>query len=428
MQINVTDAGSLVRKIRVRIEPEELAEIEAKVVQALQKQAEVPGFRKGKVPANIVRKRYAETIRQEVAEKAIADTYYKAIEQSELEVATEGRISDFQFQSVDQGLEYEVEVEVMPEIELKKYKGLRVEKEKVRVTDQMVEEILERLQDQYATVREAEEVKEGLVVTLDVQELGEGDVPVIGRKHEGVRIKVGTGEFDPEFERQLLGAKVGEQRVVRREVPPTPDAQQQQPTTESYRVTITKIEEKELPELNDEFVKNLPDSDANTLEELKASIRESLSHALQKEADRNFRERLINEALKENPFEVPEGMVEHYLQHVIEDIKQQYQNEKIDEEFIRQQFRAQAINNIRWYMLKRKIAEVEQLDVSMEEVHQVIDTIPASDAEKEQAKNNPRVVDRLRDDLLEQKVLKLLETNAEIIEIEPQEASESDVS
>ncbi len=428
MQINVTKTGSLVRKIRVQIEPDELAAIEAKVVRELQKQAEVPGFRKGKVPANIVRKRYAETIRQEVTEKAIANTYYQAIEQSKLDVATEGKLSDLQFQSIDQGLEYEVEVEVMPEVELKKYKGLRVEKEKVQVTDQMVEEMLKRLQDQYATIREAEEVKEGYFVTFDVQELGEGDVPVIGRKHEGLRIQVGAGEFDPEFEKQLLGARVGEQRIVRREVPPPPEAPQDKPTIESYQVTITKIEEKELPELNDDFVRNLPDDKVNTLEDLKAAIREDLTRALNDEVNRKLRERLINEALKENPFDVPEGMVEHYLHHVIEDIKKQYPNEKIDEAFIRQQFRAQAINNIRWFMLKKKIAEVEHIDVSMDELQQVIDSMPASNEEKEKAKTNSRVLERLRDDLIEQKVLNLLESNAEIVEIEPQETREGDVS
>ena len=421
MQFNIEDLSPIKRKIKITLEPEEVGQIETQIVRKYQKEVQVPGFRRGKVPAGIIRKRYGDAIKLDVIEEAISRFYGQVLDESKLNPISQGKVTDIQFQGVQNGMEIHVEVEVEPEIELKKYKGLKVEKDVRRVTEDMVQSVLKDLQERYAVARDVDESQEGHLITFDIQQLGEGDVPIVGRKYENVTVKIGSGEFDPELEKQLVGLKVDQKVVVRRTVPPVEGEGDQAPRIESYEVTVKTIQEKEYPELNDEFVKELNEENIETLEDLKAVIRKNLQQDLEQRSHEVFVNRLIDELLKENPFEVPESMVDHYLDHIVNDLKQRSQGQPIDEREIRESYRAQAIHHIRWHLIKEKIIEVENLSVTDDEVEEAISRMNISDDQREQLHQMKYYRDRLAQDLLDRKVIQFLEQHAEIVEVRPEE-------
>ncbi len=425
-KVEKVEGSKVKRKIVITVTPEEMKEIETGVLKRYQKQAQIPGFRKGRAPMGLVKKEYGESIQMDVLEEAISRYYGQALDAVDFEPVSQGKVTNIQFESVDQGMTFEIEVEVEPEIELKKYKGLKVEKEKVVVTDEMVADVINNIRKQYATIKEVDEVAEGTVIKADIQQLGEGDVPIVGRKYEDVEIEVGKGEFDQEIENQLIGLKTGESKIVSRVVTPAEGEGQTEPIVERYRFSIKEIFEKEIPELTDEFVESLGQDEYKTVADLQAAVRNMLRADLERRTREVFENRLIDEALKENPFDVPEGMVEHYLHHLVEDFKRQMGNQKIDEEAVRQHYRPIAIRNIRWYLFSRKIAAVEGLEVTQEEIDKAIDEDPRiPEEQKEQLKKDDHFVGHLVDDLLGKKILDFLAEHAEVSEVLPEGVTET---
>ena len=420
MQFDVKEVDSIKRQVTVTMDPEELKQIENNLLRKLQKTASIPGFRKGHIPLGLIRKSYADTIRLEVLETAISEGYDKVLHQVDFSPIAQGKISEVKFEDVASGLTFEIEFEIQPEIELKKYQGLKVEKRVIKVTEEMVDEELEGIRQRFATVKPVEKAREGDIIRFNAQLLGEGDVPVIGRKFEDVEVVIGSGEFDPDLEKQMIGLELDQDAVVQKITPPPPDRQDAQPEVERYEITVTSLEERELPPLDDELAKNLQDEKIETLEQV---LRENIQSALDRRSESLLNNNLIDELLKENPFDVPEAMVENYLQYVLEDLRQQYKDQKIDENIVRQRYRVDAIHAIRWHLLRRALVKAENLTVSHEDAYEEIDRSSYSDEEKDTFKKNHDLVHRVMDDLQEKKILDFLKDHAEISEVEetPQE-------
>ena len=427
MQTAVETVNSYLKKITVELDPEELQPLEKKIVKKYRREASIPGFRPGRAPESIIKKRYGDLILQDIADEAISQFYFRAIQETKLEPVSTGKIVDLKFNDVQEGMRFVIELEVQPEFELKKYKGLRAEKEVLEVTEEMVEDTLQKIREQYATVKEVEEAAEGHFLYFDVQELDRSQMPIIGHKYENMQVQLGSGKFDPELEEQLIGIKTGEKRIVRKEELPVPGVEDAEPKVFLFEIHAKKIEEKEYPELDDEFVKNLGNDTIETLAQLKEHVRKDIEINLRKRIEDTFTNRVIDELLKENPFEVPPSMVDNYLDNLIKDYKKQVPNQEVDEEKIREQYRATAIHELRWYLLMKKIIEVENIEVTNEEIEQYIDSLETDEKSREMFKKDKRLKERIKDNLLEQKVLNLLKENAEVIEIFPQQASRGTV-
>lgn len=418
MQTSVETLGSFTRKLKIEIPKEDLLPLQDKLLKQYQRQSNIPGFRPGKAPISIIRQRFKDQLLQDLVQEVLHKFYSKALDEAKLNPISEGKITSFTFHDIESGMTMEIELEVEPEIELRKFKGLKVEKEVVQVTDTMVSDALERLREQYATVKEVEQAQEGHYLYFDVQELDKGDVPIIGHKYENLQVKLGSGEFDKDIEKQLEGIKKGDKRIVRKEMLPT-TPKDQQPRFSSLEIEAKKIEEKEFPQLNDDFVKNLDDDSLQTLEQLRTRLQENIQQDLNYRTENNFHRRLIDELLKENPFEVPPSMVENYLDHMLKNIREQSKDKEIDEEAFRKEYRPVAIHNLRWYFLKKKIIESENLSISDAELFEIIDKSNLDEKDKKRIKNDPHTLDHLREDILERRVIDLLKTHAEISEIFP---------
>lgn len=427
MQFEVENVDSIKRKIEVKVTPEELSQVEKSVLRKYQKSASIPGFRKGHAPAGMLKRSYGDAIKADVLESAISEYYQKLLKEIEFKPISRGEVVHVNFENVESGLEFHVELEVEPAIELKKYKGLKVEKETVLVTDDMVDEALAEIQQNFATVKTVDKSAEGHFITFNAQQLGEGDVPVVGRKFEDINVKIGSGDFDADLEKQLIDLEVDQEKIIRK----TPDlgasGEEKSFTPENYKITVTAIEERELPPLDDELAKNLQEDNIETLEQLKNILRKNIQTKLQRRSIQQFNNRLIDELLKENPFEVPESMVKHYLDHMVQDLKAKYPKEKIDETLVHERYRPEAIHTIRWILLKQEIQKIENVDVSEQEILQQVDVSNYSDEEKKMIKKDKRFQSMLKDNLLEDKVLKLLESNADITEVFPKTSKEEKI-
>ncbi len=419
MQIQVEDLNSYSKKLKIQLTAEDLGPIEKKVLRDYQRQADIHGFRRGHAPLSMVRKRYESMIQQDILEEAMKEYYEKALDEAKIDPVGQGKITDLKFEDAASGMSFDLEVEVEPEFELKKYKGLKVEKDIIEITDEMVDDSLQQLREQYATVKDVEEAREGHHVHFDVQELDQGDVPILGHKYENLEVELGSGKFDPQIESQLVGIKPDEKRIVRQEVPPAPDVNTQEPVVNRMEIHAKKIEEKEYPELDDEFVKNLNDEKLDNMDQLRERVRENMKLEFQRRSEQNFNNRLIDELLKENPFEVPPTMVDHYLDEMVKDFKKQSQGQEIQEDLVKKEYRASAVHNIRWHFLRKKLVEVENITASDEEAFKLIDEAPAEEKIKEQAKADQHYLGHLKEDIAERKVLDLLKEHAEVVEVYP---------
>ncbi|MEZ4746616.1 MAG: trigger factor [Calditrichia bacterium] len=419
MQFEVKEIDSIKRHLLVTVPSDDLQKIEGEILKDVSKSVSLPGFRKGRAPIGLIKKNYADFIRKEVLETAVSRGYQQAMTDSELKIVSKGEIQDLKFDGPQTDMTFTVVVEIQPEIDLKKYKELAVEKEKVVVTDEMIQEALENIRQSYATVKSAEKAEEGHLVTLSIQELGEGDMPIVGRKYDDVKVKLGSGQFDEDMEKQMIGLTENEERIIRRKTEPKEG--ETDGKTESYKVTATAVEEQELPAIDDELAKNLGEENINTLDELKKYLNEQMEHRMTHHAEQHLTQHLIDELLKENPFDVPEAMVDNYINYVIEDLKRQNPKAKIDTEIVRQNHRVEGIHAIRWHLLKDKIRQVENIEVSDEEAFERVDKAGFSPEDVEMLKSNPEFLRRIKDDMIDDKVIKFLKENAKITEVDPPE-------
>lgn len=418
MQCELKTLEKNLRQIDIDIETAELVEIEKKVIRDIQKTAVVPGFRKGKVPAGLIKKRYADVIQSEVLEKAVSEFYTRALEEVDIKPVAQGSITNIEYNGVESGLKFTIEVEVEPEIELKKYKKLKLEKEVAEVTDQMVSDALEDMRRHFATTKEVDEAVDGSLLSVELQEMDENNTPIVGRKYEDVAIEIGSGKFDEEMEKQLIGAKRDEERVLKG-TSPSPDPEKPGEPV-SYMATIKTIEEQEIPPLDDDLAKSLQDDEIETLDQLKERVRTNLQANLDRRGKQQFTSRLIDELLKENPFDAPEAMVDNYLNHVLNDLKQRSKQEDIDEESVRKKYRPDAIHSIRWHLLKQKLIEVENLEVNEDDIKEKINSFGMGGDEAGKIFQDMNFLNRIREDIIEEKLLNLLEEHADVTEVQPQ--------
>lgn len=417
MQIDVKKVDASKRQITIKLTPEELREVEKDVIRNLQKKVTLPGFRKGHIPPAMFRRNFGEAIKAEIPELAIAKYYSEMLAETDLKPVGVGEITRIDFKEIEEGMEFDIELEEEPEIELRKYKNLKVEKEIAVVTDEMVDQTLLNIRKRFATSKAVEMAAKGHFITFTAQLLGEGDTPVIGKKYDQITLEIGSGEFDPGFEEQLIGMEVGGERIIRRMVPPRPGEKSREPLLESYKVTAEAIEERELPPLDDDLAKNLDDEKIETLEQLKDALRKDLQYRLERRSNSQFYSRLADEALKENPFEVPDSMLNRQLDSIVERIQERYPDEEIDEATVREKNRADAIYALRWHLLKKQIARAESISVSDEETLKFIDSLNITVKEKHQRKKNKDYLYDLKQDLLEEKILHFLSQNADIVEV-----------
>ncbi|MBC7187503.1 MAG: trigger factor [Calditrichaeota bacterium] len=422
MQVDIQDREQWQKQVTIAFPAEAVTPKLEEAYAQYQKRVALQGFRKGKVPRSLLREMFGKEIEAAVFEELVAEVYPGIIDQYGLKPVGSGRITETKFDPND-GLTVTLLVDVEPEIRVEHYKGLTVEHEVYQVSDQDVDEMLEKIRRDNAMITAVEGGAElGHIVTIDVQRLDRTGVPILGERYEDRRLELRESPATEEhasFSRQLLGAQVGERRRVRL-VRPAPPAQANEPprqVEDLFEVTVKEILKRELPDIDDDLAKDV--GDFESLKELRSYVREQLAAHYAEEAEEQLRRRLMDEVIKANNFDAPAHMVEAYLDGLIE-VARKESTRRLDERTLREKLRPDAIWWVKWELIRDQIARAEGIEVTDQDVEQAIAAM------RERAKGEGRAdrfeqIDekmrrRIRRSLLEKRVLDVIARHAKIKE------------
>ena len=273
MQVTVEDVSAVSKKIKVVLPAEVVGKKLDAAFDALQGDVSIKGFRKGKVPRRILEKSFGDRVQHEVAEKLIQDTYFDALEESKLEAVVHPQVSMHEYGD-DGSFSYIAEIDVKPEFELGEYKGMEIELEDTPVDEASVDSALEELRRQMAPLRSVTDrkVQDGDIVVLDFQGYHEGE-PMKQVAGENYSVDIGSGRNGKEFEENLLGLAAGEETTREISFPAGFSNPVLAGKDVSFKLTVKDIKERVLPELDDEFAKDV-DQKFETLSSLRDHIRE----------------------------------------------------------------------------------------------------------------------------------------------------------
>jgi len=408
------------REIEVEIPPEEVSRETEVLIQKYQKLARIPGFRKGHVPASIIRQRFAQDIQNDVVDALVPKYFRKEAERLGLIPISQPRVTDLHAHE-GKAMHFKASFEVMPEIKVDGYKELRADHPEVSVTDEEVEESLKNLQEQKATFSpiEGRTIQDGdyAQVSLDGtpknQESGTKPVHM-----DDVLVEIGGKTTMPEFTENLRGAGAGEERTFDVLYPEDFSDERLRGQTFSYKVKINAIKQKSLPELNDDFAKEV--GEFTTLDEIRQRIREGMEHERKQTAEREAKDKLLAELIRRNEFEVPEALVEHQidlrLDRGLRALAAQGMSaehmKKMDLGRLRAGQKEQAAQEVKGALLLEKIAEEEKIEVGDEEIKNEIDALAKQTNQTPDAirarLTRDGALDRIRDRIRNEKALDFL--------------------
>ncbi len=315
-------------------------------------------------------------------------------------------------------------VEVMPDFEVKGYQGLKLEKEIRPVLEADIEGALDELRERTSELVPVDRpAAMGDFLIADINECDNAGTPIIGQKSEGRTLHIPDGGEGSEVGRQLIGVTKGEDRRITAERPAAGSGAPALPTaaaieTKVFLVSVKEIKEKRVAELDDDYAQSI--GDFENMAELRAKVEEDLAEHFDADARRQMVGQAIDALIKKNDLEVPESLIQRYLESVVADHQQQAGDQPVDAEAIKQQYRGLAGMQMQWQMIQARIAEQEELDVSEDEVRERVDAIAVNyQMESKEAWNTlaqQGQLDSIRADIREQKVVDCIIDAAKIKE------------
>lgn len=359
-----------------------------KAVQKIADQANIPGFRKGKAPRAIIEMHYGkEAVKQEAFEIVANKAYSEALDQEKLIPVSDPKVEASTFEE-GKDMELTIKVTLKPEPELGEYKGLHVEKKEVEVTDEQVDAQIKDMMGRDAKMVVAEEgavIEKGDFAIIDFAGTVDGE-PFSGGEGKGYPLEVGSNSFIPGFEDQLVGLSKGDSTDVEVTFPEDYFVKDLAGKEAIFKVNIQDVKRKELPELNDEYVASK--TDFKTVEELRANYKERMQKAAEANAKAEYEHELIDLAVANAKFSVPEIMIEDKISQMVEEMKMSLESRKmsldmymqytgLDMAKIRENQRPVAEENVKTDLVLDAIAKAEDIQVDMADVDAEIAAISA---------------------------------------------------
>jgi len=330
-------------------------------LRTIQRKVTLRGFRKGRAPLAMIKSVYGAEARTEALEKLINESYPTAIERLNLRVAARPRITDITF---DEGepLRYTAEVDVLPEIETVTLEKLSYPRTEVTVTETDVEETLETMRRRASTFTDVTRpAAEADVLQTDILRLEDSKNAVDGHKLTDMPVDLSAPGTLTEFKAALIGAKAGETHRATVTYPADyPDATFAGSTV-TYSLTVKSVRERHLPDLTDDFA--MESAGVESLEKLREIIRARLTAQREEEGRRQRDTFLIDQVVKQNPIDIPEGMVEEYLEDVSKDLTKRYPGKAFETADLREAYREPGLAQLRWFLLSRRLLELNKIEV-----------------------------------------------------------------
>lgn len=388
MSLQVEKLEKNMAKLTIEVGAEELDKAIQNAYKKNKNKFNIPGFRKGKVPFNMVEKMYGVGVFfEDAANELIGNSYPQAVEESKLDVVARPEID---VQQIEKGKPfiYVATVACMPEVTLGQYKGLEVEKADAAVTDEDIEKELKKVQDQNSRLVNVEDraIEDKDQVVIDFEGFVDG-VPFEGGKSEDYPLTIGSHSFIDTFEEQLIGRNNGETCEVKVTFPAEYHAAELAGKPAVFNVTIKEIKVKELPEIDDEFASEV--SEFDTLDEYKSDLKAKLLEKKEKEATRQKENKLVDQAVANASMDIPAPMIENQVRNMVEDSARRMQSQGLSlEQYLQftgmdiakyeEQLRPQAERRISTRLVLEAIVKAENIEASDEEVDKEITEMAAA--------------------------------------------------
>ena len=377
METNLKEINSYTRQLDITIAWELIQGEYEKEFSRARSSFSMKGFRKGKVPEQIVKKNLGPSIEAHFAEDSINTYYRKALDKLEIAPINQASIDNLEFKE-GIALSFSARFEVNPEIMLPKYqKKFKIKAVRYMAGSEDIEQALTQYQEQHASIKTIESGAEtGHFIRGDFNVLDDSGLPIVGSKMENQYIRLGFGLFKEDAEKVFIGAKEGDEVTV---------SIQNKEDTVKYHVKINRVEEQILPDIDDELAKTINEN-TNTLTELKNVIKDELQASLDNDHKELIRKEIIDYFVQNTKVEAPESMVSLYLEQIKDDLEKR--NQPFDEKQMKENYQSHSEWNIKWYLIKDQIIENEALDISDEELDgKIQDTISKNQKNETQIKS-----------------------------------------
>lgn len=412
-------------KLEFKIEAEKFDKAIMKVYTKSAKYFNIPGFRKGKAPFNIVERMYGTEIFYEDAfNELVPEIYEKEIEENKIEAVSKPEINIVNMKK-GEDLVFTAIVQTKPEVVLGKYKGVEIKKPEYPVTDEDVEHELSHMQEHNARTITVEDraVKEKDIAVIDFEGFVDGKA-FEGGKAEKHELEIGSKTFIPGFEEQIVGMKVDEEKDIQVKFPEEYFSKELAGKDATFKIELHEIKEKKLPELDDEFAKDV--SEFDTLAELKASIKEKKQAENDHKAKHETENLAIEAVANDTKIDIPSGMVETETDAMIRDMEQQlsYQGISLDQylkmmnmtrEQVAENYKEQAEKNVKTRLVLEAIVKEEKIEASQEEIDEKIKEMATSYGRKEEELNkNEALKEYLANNIKTEKAIELIVKNAKM--------------
>lgn len=385
MSLQVEKLEKNMAKLTIEASAEDLEKAIEKAYQKQKKQISIPGFRKGKVPRQMVEKMYGkEVFYEDAANALIPDAYDKALEECEEDIVSSPKIEVTQIEAGKPFI-FTATVALKPEVKLGKYKGVKVDKIDTEVTEEDVNAEIDRERENNARNITVEDrpVKDGDITTLDFEGFVDG-VAFEGGKGENYPLTIGSGAFIPGFEEQLVGAEIGKEVEVKVTFPEDYQAENLKGKDAVFKCTIKEIKEKQLPELDDEFASEV--SEFETLAEYKEDIKKNLEEKKAKDAKNAKEDAAIKAAVEVSEMEIPEAMLETQQRQMVDEFAQRITMQGLSmEQYFQftgssyqqmvEQVKPQAEERIKSRLVLEAIAKAENIEVTEEDYNKELETM-----------------------------------------------------
>ncbi len=410
-------------KLEITIEAEKFDNAMKKVYFQNAKYFNIPGFRKGKAPMNIVEKYYGAQIFYEDAFNEVAtEAYDEALEANKID-AVSRPVVDIKQMEKGKDVIFTAVVQTKPEVELGKYKGIEIPKVEYKVEEKDIEHELGHMQEHNSRLITVDDraLENGDIATIDFEGFVDG-VAFDGGKAEGHELEIGSGSFIPGFEDQLVGMKIDEEREIKVTFPKEYFSKDLAGKEAMFKVKLHEIKRKELPELDDEFAKDV--SEFDTLAELKASIKEKIEKNNEQRQKYETEDLAIKAVCGDVKVDIPSGMVEFEVENMMKDFEQRlsYQGLNLDqylkmigktEEEMKKEYEPQAIEAIKSRLVLEAIIKAEKIEASEDEIKAKMEEMAKNYGKKvEEISENENLKKYLKEGIESEKALEFIVSNA----------------
>ncbi|AEA33431.1 trigger factor [Hippea maritima] len=433
VEVAVEDVKPSRKKLHIKVEPERIKEKKDEIVNDLRKTVKIKGFRKGKVPKEIILRSYKQDIEDNIKRELMAESYEFAIEDNKIDAVSDPVFTEVVYDE-DKGLSFTAMVDVKPQFELKEYKGIEITAKPIEITEESINDVLNQLREAFATLedKDGDTFEEGDIGIIDLKTFTQKtNYPINEFGGENLPVELGKKQLIEEIESQLKGMKVGETKKIEASFDKDYPLRALKGKDVVFEVTLKSLKQKKLPEIDDEFAKKI-NKEFKNVDDLKEDIRNKLKENKEREEIERQKDELLKKLLDEYDFDLPESLVNQEAnQMIMEYVKEMYyrgadvSSEEFKPQKLRERFEPEAKKRVKSTFILLEIAKKERLDVSNEEINQVIAQdanarrMNFEDVYKEYQEKG--VLPVIQMEILGDKALDLLHKNAKIIE-ENQEA------